>query len=1322
MKKLLVAVVVACGFAAFANEWYVDPVNGNDLWDGTSSNHVGEVESTIGPRRTLIGIMELVGKNDTIWMLPGDYAEGTVDAADDDCRRLEIVGKSGLKFRSTAGRDKTFIVGQHDGASGYDGENAIGGVKLSGGSANCVFEGVTFRDCAANLGGGCRDLTKSCWFIGCSFTNCLAVTGGAMLQGNASGTEFVDCSGTSDTMNSMIGYQVGTMEFCLFRHINGTGRYLFQNGGMFINCTAYGMAPVYSGPVCFYNSLVFGAANNGAYQADVLYVTNSWLGVAKFVDVGENARTNANERAVRFVSPAMDDFRLTDLSEVTELGDAAYLALSPFPEGFVRKDVYGNPVTATSGAIPAGCALEVVHQTGPRVDFSGEFEVQDLDCTFNSGDYFNSIRENGDDYTYMIRPVTANNVIYVKHTIKEYYFPLRQKGGWVPVGVLPGLYSTNTFSFSSASAANTYYADPINGNDDYDGKSSNVVSGTKGPFKTLMGAMKKIDTSGNANKVTMLYLMPGTYAEGQTEHGPTSTKVEGVTGVCYRVCIGNVSNMAIVGLEGPEKTFIVGAPDPDTGGIGPNAVGGVWLKSGTVRVIQGVTITGCYSTDFDSTSYLVGGCAFFGGGSTTTFCYDCIISNNVGNLKPAQSYGCMSRCKILNNRAKTGLTDWGSVSSCVFGGNTIESSKNLTGVTSYGCTFDTPTGVEYGNKQYSYYSLVLNHAPASANKSYFKQSCTDTIPLVADQEAFDYRLGTLSPAILFGDVSERNATSTYRLVCDVDGNRLQIKDGKMTVGAVHGGSRAPCVAIANGGVKDTTVTGGEFGTNVVKSAGEVTLTAARTRPLEGFSVNGEDIPTTGFSYTFTPSAEPDAATFVAPVYGTNWFVSASAASDDAPGGTPETARQTIRSASTNAVAGDVIHVAPGTYGEKEGAETVGSYQLKNRVILPQGVTLRSDEGAAKTFIVGADDPDPARCVYANKNARICGFTLTGGHTLKGDSTSADDRYAAMVHSPDGTVRVEDCIITNNTTWANGLYNGRIIRCLVVDNYTSNPDYGPSATTGKAGTAGYGNYWYGCIIDRIKTAYPICSPKRIESCTLGPTFGGSQFVDTLKGNIYNTVYRGGRTYKNDYATNCLILATISTIGNSETIRETCGGSIFTNAAAMKFDENYCPVLGSNAGIDAGEVKYASSYLGDKDIYGNPRVLNGKMDIGAVEYDWRGRYREDLGARVTAVTEASPAVVETEERTVRIPSGTLVGKFKLSGGTTMLNFKVQGGTLTVYIGEKRVGEFGAADAKQSVELASDESDEFRLVFEPSAADGYAEIDRLTKGTSGIIFIVR
>lgn len=46
--------MVVAGVAAVvsAGEWYVDPVAGNDDYDGTASN---VVSATVGPRRTLKG-------------------------------------------------------------------------------------------------------------------------------------------------------------------------------------------------------------------------------------------------------------------------------------------------------------------------------------------------------------------------------------------------------------------------------------------------------------------------------------------------------------------------------------------------------------------------------------------------------------------------------------------------------------------------------------------------------------------------------------------------------------------------------------------------------------------------------------------------------------------------------------------------------------------------------------------------------------------------------------------------------------------------------------------------------------------------------------------------------------------------------------------------------------------------------------------------------------------------------------------------------------------------------------------------------------------
>ena len=1337
MKKLLVAVVVACGFAAFANEWYIDPTNGVDTAAGTQD----------APRKTLKGAMEIpeLAANDTIWLLPGEYAEGTM--GDLDSRRLYIT-VAGLRFRSTAGRDRTFIVGQHDGTKGYNGEGAVGCVTIAKSAKNCVFEGITFRDGAARYfaksdprnddsGGGLYDISASCWVIGCRFSNCIAyATAGAMKQGNASGTEFVDCSASNGS--SQFVQSLTYAEFCFF--YGGSANASIDYGGTFVNCTFHGKNVsksqlFYRQSFRLYNCLAYGFKTScGSHQSSTgtptpsdVTITNTYFNIYDgngSLTVGANSLTNADETTVRFVAPAAGDFRLTDDSDAKELGDAAYLTLLPatFPEGFERKDVYGNPVTVTSGAIPAGCALEVPHRTYGRVDFTKAFEVQEFGCSFAAGTYFNPISE---DYTYMFRPVTddvihnvqgifgkelnANKTAWVD--LSRYFFPLRRKGGWVPVGVRKELISTNKFTWTSVAASSAYYADPVNGSDDYDGKSPEVISGSNGPFKTLMGAMKKIDT-GSSSKI--LFLLPGTYNDGQTGVKNTSN------GTAYRVCVTN-ANIAIVGLEGPEKTFIVGAPDPDTGGMGPNAVGGVWLKSGTCRCVQDVTITGCYASGVESTSYAAAGCAFYGGGSPTTHCRDCIISNNTAYVAPVKSYGTMSRCWILNNHSTVYMCTKGDpVSSSVFAGNEITATKTadkqFADTATYGCTFDAKVSGSLSTT--TYYSLFLNRKQSGS----LNQSYNDMIPLVADPDAFDYRLGSLSPAVLFGDLSARTAGSAYYLVCDINGDKFEIKDGKMTVGAVHSGPRVPCVAITGSNGGSVTVVGGEAGTNLVTSTDPITVTASFSRPFLHFEKNGEQVTPFGqMSYTFSPSDELDAATVVKAVYGTNWYVNASATSDEGLGSTWETARQTIRSATTNAVAGDVIHVAPGEYGEAEGSRLQSSVQT--RVIVPANVRLQGEGAPYAAVIRGAAASEPeneygmgadaVRCVYLSAGATLANFTLTEGHTV----TSTSGRGSAVFAANNTTATVVDCLVTNNYCYDGTMYSGRIVKCRVIDN-----------TSTHYGSLGYACSYYGCFLDHswTKSGRALNAATSIDFCTIGThhKFGMStKQVLAPPGNggtsphppIRNSVLEWGSSWAaNMWSVSNSIF--VSDYAFSDTNK-----CLIMSAAKMKLSDDGVPTADSPLN-NWGNMEFAPDCINETDLAGVPRVLNGGVDAGAFEHDWRVEYKNDLGPRATAVTAASPEVVETEDGTVRIPAGALEGTFK--PGALQLNFTLKGGTLDVYLGGELVETFEATDA---VELSkeiwpSDENNAFRLAFTPNAADGYAEIARLKKGANGIIFIVR
>lgn len=86
--------------------------------------------------------------------------------------------------------------------------------------------------------------------------------------------------------------------------------------------------------------------------------------------------------------------------------------------------------------------------------------------------------------------------------------------------------------------------------------------------------------------------------------------------------------------------------------------------------------------------------------------------------------------------------------------------------------------------------------------------------------------------------------------------------------------------------------------------------------------------------------------------------------------------------------------------------------------------------------------------------------------------------------------------------------------------------------------------------------------------------------------------------------------------------------------------YAPLPGTaHPALDAGDPSLgAHDWYGDTDVWGNQRVWNGRMDIGAVEADWRDRYAAGVsGSRKFSVVKATAGVTETEGGKVRIADG-------------------------------------------------------------------------------------
>jgi len=458
-------------------------------------------------------------------------------------------------------------------------------------------------------------------------------------------------------------------------------------------------------------------------------------------------------------------------------------------------------------------------------------------------------------------------------------------------------------------------------------------------------------------------------------------------------------------------------------------------------------------------------------------------------------------------------------------------------------------------------------------------------------------------------------------------------------------------------------------------------------------------------------------------------------------GSREHPYKTIKAATDNALSGDVIHVAPGTYGDAEGLPQQATEKCKigTRVVIPEDVTIESTDGPEVTFIVGAEamggqidnatygtGTNAVRCVYANDGAVLRGFTLTGGRGIgvlagNGGSWTVDHAGAAFRAASSLGATLENCVVSNNIAYVGTIYNSVVKNCIVVGNR------GLRGGSNAVSPAGYQGSWHGSVIDGNYGHVTIYSAAAIENCTIGSGnkdtegtglpqvlywYGGGDHA------VINTAILGGRFYMGGAAviccTNCLLVD--DTYLNA-TMRARAYNCIITNSASMQVDAKYRPVLGSFLGIDAGEAAYSSDALGDKDFYGTPRVLNGAIDIGAMEYDWRPTFAERVGKHLT-FTDVSPSVITNAAGGVKIPSGALAGTVAVDG-LYSFTFAISGGTLEAFVGGVSAGVYSEAGEQTLTLKIPDTTTEFRFVFTPDEENpGVAVLKKISSNKGFVI----
>ena len=387
----------------------------------------------------------------------------------------------------------------------------------------------------------------------------------------------------------------------------------------------------------------------------------------------------------------------------------------------------------------------------------------------------------------------------------------------------------------------------------------------------------------------------------------------------------------------------------------------------------------------------------------------------------------------------------------------------------------------------------------------------------------------------------------------------------------------------------------------------------------------------------------------------DWYVDAEDGDDGNLGSVADSPMKTLAAIMPKTLSGDTVHAAAGTYDE--GSMVAGSNPAKSskaRVAVPAGVSLVADEGAERTFIVGAPDATESgdeygfgtnalRCVYLFPASGIEGFTVTGGYTWQtlpsGSGFDHNDHGGGIYSESDYGATVDKCIISNNWSsfYGGGVCYSTVVQSRLFENHAL-----------KQGGAMYKSRIYGCIVDKNYTGFKAdTNPsacfwhQAIVGCTLGSgtyTHDNGTNGKVLTGENGSAVFRdslvlgslgnyGNASYP---VVNCVFKNGVGSWGTVDKLQD----CIVSAGDGIKLDENYRPLPGS-AGVDRVTAEELTEATGgklptDKDLSGFQRMMNGKIDVGALEADWRGEYAKmlDGSGRRIAVTAATSGVTTND----------------------------------------------------------------------------------------------